>query len=153
MKKIFLVLLTLGCFTACSDDDNNDVDNGLHNPYTGTVNGDWRTKQISTSDYIITSNCENDIIAEANYYYSFNADGSVDVYNYCDNNGDIHNQIPLTTGTYQTTGNVFTITIAGQEGKAHMVDYLDEYNALELRFDIGSSGLFYGYDITIEQQP
>lgn len=149
MKKTLLLLLGL-TMVACSDDDNNNVDNGLHNPYTGEVTGEWVTTGITVDDMIFVPDCDNPELTAVKYYYNFNNNGTVDVYNSCEVDGELDIEMPITTGTYTTTGNVFTLTIDGVQGKAHMVDFLDEFNSLDLRFDIGSSGLFYGQHITIQ---
>jgi hypothetical protein len=101
-------------------------------------------------DMAYSLECDDEEEFEGNYYYRFNTDNSVDVYHNCVIEGQVDDEAPFTTGTYNTTGNVLTLNILGQEGKAHMIDNLDD-DQLILQFTIGSGGLFYGHDIIIEQ--
>jgi hypothetical protein len=150
MKKMLLLAAAFSVF-ACSDDDTDNNNYGIQNPYTGEVNGDWKTIYAGFDDMAYSLDCDNDSQFEGNYYYRFNTNNTVDVYYNCDIEGPVDDEVPFTTGTYNTTGNVFTLNILGQEGKAHMIDNLDN-NELILRFTIGSGGLFYGHDIGIEKQ-
>jgi hypothetical protein len=150
MKKLIFALMAFTLF-ACSDDDDNNANNGIQNPYTGEVSGDWKTVFASMDDMAFTLDCDDPNQFEGNFYYRFNADGTLNVYHNCDIEGVVDTETPITTGTYTTTGNVLRVNILGQEGEAHMIDNLDQ-NRLRLEFSIGSGGLFYGYNIVIEQQ-
>ena len=146
MKKIFLLLFTFAALSCSSDDDNGVVDNGLKDPYTGSVVGSWETVSLSFDDYIIIFDCEDATPEYTKYLLTFNEDGSFDMNDRCTDEF-------LGTGTYTTTGNVLTININGETGKAHMIDYLDEDQQLEFRFDIGDDGLFYGYEYRVQAVP
>jgi hypothetical protein len=148
MKKLILSFASAFMLFACSDDDNNNT--GIQNPYTGDVTGDWKTVFVSLDDMAFSLDCTDENQFAGNFYYRFNTDGTLDVYHNCDVEGEIDVEQPVTTGTYTTTGNVLTVNVMGEEGKAHMIDNLDE-NQLILQFSIRSEGLFYGYDIVIEQ--
>ncbi|GGB80051.1 hypothetical protein GCM10007424_20240 [Flavobacterium suaedae] len=146
MKKIFLLLFAFAALSCSSDDDNGVVDNGLKDPYTGSVVGSWETVSIWRDDYIILLDCEDENLEETSYLLTFNENGSFDMYNKC-------TEAFLGTGTYTTTGNVLTITINGETGKAHMIDHLDEDQQLAFRFTIGDGGLFYGYEYRVQAVP
>jgi len=147
MKKLLLTLSALALFACSGDDDNN----GIQNPYTGEVAGDWKTVAAGFDDMAYTLECDSETQFEGNYYYRFNTNNTLDVYYNCDIEGAVDDEVPFTTGTYNTTGNVLTLNILGQEGKAHMIDKLDD-DQLLLQFTIGSGGLFYGHEIIIEQR-
>lgn len=146
MKKVFLILFTLVALSCSSDDDNNNVNNGIKNPYTGSVVGTWETLYILGSDYVIPLDCEDIAPEDTSYLLTFNEDGTFDMYNKC-------TEEFLGTGTYSTIGNVLTITINGETGKAHMIDYLDDEQQLAFRFNIGDDGLFYGYEYRVQAVP
>jgi len=148
MKKLIFGLAAFALFACSGDDDNN---NGVQNPYTGEVTGDWKTVAAGFDDMAYSLECDDENAFDGNYYYRFNADSTLDVYYNCDIEGPVDDEVPFTTGTYNTTGNVLTLNILGQEGKAHMINNLDD-DQLILQFTIGSSGLFYGNEIIIEQR-
>jgi hypothetical protein len=153
MKKIFLfALLAALSFSCNSDDDGQPIDNGLHNPYTGSVVGTWSTIALAIDGEEINLNCEAEVPAPDNYIFVFNEDNTFELYHNCSLLGE-----PLGTGTYSTNGNVLTLNMNGMEGKAHMID-LDEYLNIEdeqliFRFSIGSgNSLFYGYEFAVDAQ-
>lgn len=148
MKKLIASIAAAFMLFGCSDDDNDS--NGLQNPYTGEVTGEWRTVYAGMDDMAFSLECDDENQFAGNFYYRFNTNGTVDVYHNCDVEGPIDTEEPITTGTYTTTGNVLTVNVMGEEGKAHMIDNLDQ-DQLILQFSISSGGLFYGYDIVIEQ--
>lgn len=146
MKKIFLLLFTFAALSCSSDDDNQSVNNGIRDPYTGSVVGTWETVSLTIDDYILIFDCEDETPEYTNYLLTFNEDGTFDMYNNC-------TEEFLGTGTYTTTGNVLTININGETGKAHMIDHLDEDQQLAFRFNIGDDGLFYGYEYRVQAVP
>lgn len=145
MKRLLMIVLVISAF-ACSDDDNDNVgNNGIANPYTGSVVGTWITNGITINGNSVQLDCDNETVFEDNYTFIFNEDNSFDIYHNCYPEDGIYN-----SGTYTTTGNVLTLNMDGQTGKAHMVKAPDEMN-LEFRFTIGSEGLFYNYSIFTEK--
>ncbi len=145
MKKVFLLLFALAALSCSSDDDNN-INNGIKNPYTGSVVGVWETLYMLGSDYVIPLDCENINPEDTGYLFTFHEDGTFDMHNRCTDEF-------LGTGTYSKTGNVLTITINGETGKAHMIDHLDDEQQLAFRFNIGDDGLFYGYEYRVQAVP
>lgn len=146
MKKFIILLMAFTAFS-CSSDDNDPVDNnGIRNPYTGSVIGSWKTVGLSLNDMAYDVDCDADEPADDVYTFTFFEDGTFDVYENC------FPEVLYAEGTYQTTGNVLTLNLNGQTGKAHMVDHLDE-NMLEWRFTIGDGGLFYNYYYLVEKLP
>lgn len=157
MKKIFALLIAITAIS-CSSDDNDAVndDNGLHDPYTGSVVGEWKTVAVAIDNEAINLDCDLEAPFEDNYYFVFHSDNTMDVYDNCllefDDEGNFDPTLPHQSGTYETNGNTLTLKLNGQTGKAHMVDYLED-DMLEFRFTIGSSGLFYNYHILVEERP
>ena len=146
MKKVLLILFALVTLSCSSDDDSNNVNNGIKNPYTGSVVGTWETIAIWGDDYIIPLNCDDIAPEDTSYLLTFYEDGTFDMYNKCTDEF-------LGTGTYTTTGNVLTININGETGKAHMIDYLEDEQQLAFSFNIGDDGLFYGYEYRVQAVP
>ena len=144
MKKILLLLMLTVTALGCSGDDDNN--NGVRNPYTGSVVGTWTTVGLSIDGNLVNLDCDAPAPVEDNYTFVFYEDGFFDIYHNCDPEGVIY-----ASGTYTTTGNVLRINLDGMEGRAHMIDYLDE-DQLQFEFSIGSEGLFYGYVFTVQQQ-
>ena len=146
MKKILALLAFVSIISvACSDDDSNSTNNGIENPYTGSVVGVWRTVGLSDNGQPVNLDCTIPNPSEDNYVFEFMTDGTYNLYNNCDPDPIVN---PVATGTYTTTGNVLRIMLDGVEGRAHMIDHLDQ-DILHFRFNIGSSGLFYGYEFVV----
>jgi len=140
MKKLCLLLIALVAFS-CSDDDDATT-NGIENPYTGDVLGLWGTRNVWVDGDQMNLDCDAAVTFEDNYLFNFLENGTFTVEQQC-------SDAPfLESGTYTTTGNVLTLNLNGMEGKAHMIDDIAN-NRLYWRFNIGSSGLFYGYEIEV----
>lgn len=152
MKKILLLGLFAALSFSCNEDDSLPVDNGLHNPYTGSVVGSWSTIGLRINEEVIDINCESDFEAIDNYRFVFNGDNTFTLFHNCD---APETAVAVGEGTYATNGNVLTLNMDGMEGKAHMID-LDEYldiddEQLVFRFSIGSgNSLFYGYEFAVD---
>lgn len=150
MKKLFLLGLVAVLSLSCDEDDSLPVDNGLHNPYTGSVVGTWSTIGLRINEEVIDIDCEAEVPVVDNYLFVFNEDNTFELYPNCDAEAEA-----IGSGTYQTNGNVLTLNMNGMEGKAHMID-LDEYLEIEdeqlvFRFSIGSGeSLFYGYEFAVD---
>lgn len=144
MKRLF-ILLTLCLFISCGDDDVQQPDfsnNGIGNPYTGSVIGIRKTVVLAIEGEAVNLSCTIETPSEKNYAFEFHEDGTFYLYHNCDPDAEIVGE-----GTYTTTGNVLTLNLNGQTGKAHMV-YVGN-DTLEFRFTIGSSGLFYNHTFTV----
>ena len=150
MKKILLLGLVAALSFACSEDDSLPVNNGLHNPYTGSVVGAWSTIGLRINEEIIIVDCEAEVPAVDNYLFVFNEDNTFELYPNCDTEAEA-----IGSGTYTTSGNVLTLNMYGMQGKAHMID-LDEFLGLDdeqlmFRFSIGPGNtLFYGYEFAVD---
>ncbi len=150
MKKIIAFLAFVSIISvACSDDDSNSTNNGIENPYTGSVVGTWRTVALYDNAQPVNLACDIPNPEEDNYAFEFLANGTFNLYHNCDFDPVL---TPVATGTYTTTGNVLRLNLDGAEGRAHMIDNLDQ-NMLRFRFSIGSSGLFYGYEFVVRDEP
>lgn len=150
MRKIF-ALLTIASLTiaSCSDDDNsNNNGNGIENPYTGSVVGTWSTVALYDNGQPVNLACDIPNPAEDNYTFKFLDNGTFDLYYNCDFDPVL---TPVASGTYTTTGNVLRLNLDGAEGRAHMIDNLNQ-DRLRFRFNIGSSGLFYGYEFVVADE-
>lgn len=147
MKKLFVLFLAIAAMS-CSDDSNDHVDNGLHDPYTGSVVGNWQTVALSVDGEAVDLNCDIENPYPDNYLFKFYEDNTFEIFHTC-----YPDEGPYASGTYSTTGNVLTLNMNGQTGKAHMVDHLDDNNKLEFRFTISSDGLFYNYYFTVQEVP
>ena len=145
MKKYFLIIIAVFAF-GCSDDDDNNIDNGIANPYTGSVIGTWVTNAVTIDGNSVNLGCNSDTDFEDNYTFVFYDNNNFDVYHNCYIDQGIYN-----SGTYTTTGNVLTLNMNGQTGKAHMVKSPNDM-FLEFRFTIGSDGLFYNHSIFVKKQ-
>lgn len=147
--KRFLIFLTLCCVVACGDDDinreiteNNFENNGIGNPYTSSVVGIRKTTSLTIEGNPVNLSCQASVISDKNLAFEFHDDNTFQLYHNCDPDAEV-----IGSGTYSTTGNVLTINLDGQTGKAHMV-YVGG-DMLEFRFTIGSSGLFYNHTFTV----
>ena len=130
---------------SCGDDDinqNNFANNGIGNPYTGSVVGIRKTTALIINGEAVNLRCDIENISDKNYAFEFHDDNTFHLYNNCDPDAEV-----IGLGTYTTTGNVLTLTLNGQTGKAHMV-YVGN-DMLEFRFTIGSPGLFYDHTFTV----
>ena len=153
MKNLYLILVALMALS-CSTDDVAEVKAEVARPYNGSVNGTWKTTEVvySSSKTTIVSNCQNDVPEEVNFFYRFNADNTFDIFNTCDIDGELDDESPVVSGSFETQGNIFTLHLGNLEGQAHMVDYMSDGSNVELRFDTGTPGLFYGSHIRIQKQ-
>lgn len=155
MKKLFVMLFVALAFACSSDDDNNNVDNGLHDPYTGDVLGTWKAVALFYEGDEIPLGCESEVTAEQDVLFTFNADNTFTMVHNC---GD---ELPYDGGTYTKTGNVLTLVMGDGtvEEKAHMVEITPDdpdtdFNelVLEWRFGIGSGGIFDDFDVQVQKQ-
>jgi hypothetical protein len=157
MKKIALFLVAALALSCNEDDSVEIVDNGLHHPYIGSVVGSWSTIGLRVNEEIINIDCNQEVPFEENYIFTFYEDNTFELYSNCESDATVI-PVPVAEGTYSKSGNVLTMIIDGEEGKAHTID-LDEYLGLEdaeqlaFKFSIGSEGLFYGYDFAVERIP
>lgn len=156
MKRLIAVLFVALTFACSSDDDNDTVDNGLHNPYTGSVVGTWKTIAVYHNGDALPVGCEQENPTDQDILFIFYEGNTFDLIHNC---GE---ELPYTGGTYTKTGNVLTLTMetGDIEEKAHMVVLTEEnpdteeYElALEWRFGIGSGGLLEDYDIQVQKMP
>lgn len=144
MKRL-LFLFTIFTMLSCGDDDANNHNfdnNGIGNPYTGSVFGIRKTVNLTIDGQPVNLSCAIANPSEKNLAFEFHDDNTFNLYHNCDPDAEI-----VGTGTYTTTGNVLTLNMDGQTGKAHMV-YVGG-DMLEFRFTIGSSGLFYNHTFTV----
>lgn len=160
MKKIVAVLFVALAFAACtSDDDVETVDNGLHNPYTGSILGEWKAIGVSYQGEEFPLGCELETPTEQDVLFTFFEDNTFTVVHNC---GE---ELPYNSGTYTKTGNVLTLYFANEEEediqeKAHMVVIQEddpeteeeESFILEWRFGIGNSGMLEDFDVQVEKQ-
>lgn len=144
MKKFLLLFAVLAVLSCNNDDDTASTDNGLHTPYTGSILGTWSTTELWINGNAINLECDA-VPFDENYTYNFMEDGTFTVIFNCNAAAGVIN-----TGTYTTAGNVLTLNLDGQQAKAHMVRG-NHGGELYWRFDIGSSGLFFGYEIEVNQ--
>ena len=145
MRKVFLLLVALVAMSCNNDDDTLPVvDNGLHTPYTGELSGTWSTTALWINGNAVDLEC-GAIPFDDNYTYDFYEDGTFTIIFNCNAGAGV-----IDTGTYTTTGNVLTLNLNGEQGKAHMIKGQDG-GELYWRFNIGSGGLFYGYEIKVNQ--
>lgn len=151
-----MLLFAALAFACNSDDDNNNVDNGLHNPYTGGVVGTWKTTAVYHNGDQLPVGCDQENPTDQDILFIFYADETFDLIHNC---GE---ELPYNGGTYRKTGNVLRLTMGNGEveEKAHMVELVAENPntdafelALEWRFDIGSGGLLEDYDIQVQKMP
>ncbi|MGV3459854.1 MAG: hypothetical protein ACO1N9_05295 [Flavobacterium sp.] len=144
MKRLLFFLVA--CITlSCGDDDitqPNFENNGIGNPYTGSVIGIRKTVRLNVNGEDVNLSCTVENASDKNFAFEFHDDNTFHLYHNCDPDAEI-----VGTGTYNTTGNVLTLNLNGQTGKAHMV-YVGN-DMLEFRFTIGSSGLFYNHNFTV----
>lgn len=154
MKRL-LFLFTMCAVLSCANDDVNEPtltqanvsepnfeNNGIGNPYTGSVIGIRKTVGLSIDGASVNLSCQADNPSDKNFAFEFHDDNTFHLYHNCDPDAEI-----IGEGTYTTTGNVLTLNLNGQTGKAHMV-YVGG-DTLEFRFTIGSSGLFYNHTFTV----
>lgn len=155
MKKIFAVLFVVLAF-ACDSDDNDTVDNGLHNPYTGDVIGTWKTVAVYHNGDQLPIDCESETPTEQDVLFTFYEDNTFTLEHNC------QVVLPYDGGTYAKTGNVLTLIMGDGEieEKAHMVEHVADDPAtdtpeliLEWRFGIGSGGMFEDYDLQVQKMP
>ena len=156
MKRLFAVLFVALTFACNSDDDNDTVDNGLHNPYTGSVVGTWKTIAVYHNDDDLPLGCNQENPTDQDVLFIFHPDNTFSLIHNC---GEA---LPYDSGTYTKTGNVLRLMVNNGEieEKAHMVVLTEEnpdteeYElALEWRFGIGSGGLLEDYDIQVQKVP
>lgn len=153
MKKVFAVLFTVLAF-GCNSDDNDQVDNGLHNPYTGGIVGLWKAIGADYNGAQIPVDCDSEITPEQEVWFMFNEDNTFTLDYNC---GD---ELISKTGTYTKTGNVLKLMIDENEEKAHMVELVAENPetetpelTLEWRFGIGSGGILEDFDLVVQKMP
>ncbi|QEE50080.1 lipocalin family protein [Flavobacterium alkalisoli] len=159
MKKLVAVLFVALAFACSSDDDVENVDNGLHNPYTGDVLGEWKVVAVSYDGEEFPLGCELETPTEQDVYFTFLEDNTFTVEHNC---GEA---LPYYGGTYTKTGNVLTLIFDNDteeviQEKAHMVVVQEddpeteevESFVLEWRFGIGNSGMLENFDVQVEKQ-
>ncbi len=155
MKKVLAVLFVALAFACNSDDDNNEVDNGLHNPYTGEVIGVWKTIAVYHNGEQLPIGCDLETPTDQDILFTFYEDNTFTLEHNC------QEVLPYEGGTYTKTGNVLTLVMGDDiEEKAHMVEITEENPdtevpelVLEWRFGIGSGGMLEDYDLQVQKMP
>ena len=148
MKKIIFTLLALSLLS-CSDNSNDN--SNVQDAYTGSITGKWKSIYAGFDDMVYVLDCDSEFTFDGNYYYDFKPDNTVAVYHNCDVEGLIDDEVPFTTGTYTVSESKINLNINGVEGIALLKTSIPE-NRIRIDFSGNSSGLFRGYDITVEKQ-
>jgi len=143
MKKIIFIL-TLLSLVACSDDDNNSV----QQPYTGSLAGTWKTVLSTYNGYenVDTSDCGNvNQNVEGTYWtYIFNSDNTYTIPHTC--NADVL----IGSGTYTFSNGILSTSDSGSDLNYDVTIVSD--NRIRIETFSGSDSDYLEYSAVLEKQ-